>query len=98
MEVNRKHHKLTVEGYVEPNKVVERVRKKTGKAAELWPYVPYKFVSHPYADGAYDEKAPPGCVRDAIDAGSLNSAETNFVEEHLVDVFSDDNPNACILM
>ncbi|KAF3789686.1 Heavy metal-associated isoprenylated plant protein 26 [Nymphaea thermarum] len=58
IEVNRKHHKLTVEGYVEPNKVVERVRKKTGKRAELWPYVPYKLVTQPYAAGTYDKKAP----------------------------------------
>ncbi|XP_031477338.1 heavy metal-associated isoprenylated plant protein 27-like [Nymphaea colorata] len=98
IEINRKPHKLTVEGYVEPNKVVERVRKKTGKPAELWPYVPYKLVTQPYAAGTYDKKAPPGYVRDVAAVETPNPDETGLIEEQFTSAFSDENPNACTLM
>lgn len=48
MEVERKANKVTVTGYVEPSKVVKRIVYRTGKTAELWPYVPYDMVAHPY--------------------------------------------------
>ncbi|XP_057759980.1 heavy metal-associated isoprenylated plant protein 27-like [Arachis stenosperma] len=63
VEVEPKQSKLTVKGYVDPEKVLERVRQRTGKKAEFWPYVPYDVVPHPYAPEAYDKKAPPGYVR-----------------------------------
>ncbi|KAK6792013.1 hypothetical protein RDI58_011094 [Solanum bulbocastanum] len=62
VEINRKQQKVTVTGYVEPNKVLKKA-KSTGKKAEIWPYVPYNLVSQPYAAQAYDKKAPPGFVR-----------------------------------
>uniref|UniRef100_J3MWW9 HMA domain-containing protein n=1 Tax=Oryza brachyantha TaxID=4533 RepID=J3MWW9_ORYBR len=62
VEINRKQYKVTVQGFVEPGKVVKRVQ-ATGKKAEIWPYVPYSLVAHPYAAPAYDKKAPPGHVR-----------------------------------
>ncbi|KAK9226678.1 hypothetical protein WN943_011726 [Citrus x changshan-huyou] len=40
VEVNRKQSRVTVTGYVDPNKVLKKV-KSTGKRAEFWPYVPY---------------------------------------------------------
>ncbi|KAL2346039.1 hypothetical protein Fmac_000039 [Flemingia macrophylla] len=63
VEVERKANKVTVVGYVEPSKVVARVAHRTGKKAELWPYVPYDVVEQPYAPGVYDKKAPSGYVR-----------------------------------
>ncbi|RYR22659.1 hypothetical protein Ahy_B03g067967 isoform A [Arachis hypogaea] len=63
VEVERKANKVTVQGYVEPSKVVARIGHRTGKRAELWPYVPYDVVAHPYAQGVYDKKAPAGYVR-----------------------------------
>ncbi|KAF4377620.1 hypothetical protein G4B88_006900 [Cannabis sativa] len=66
VEVDPKQSKLTVIGYVDPDKVLTRVRHRTGKKAELWPYVPYDVVPHPYAPGAYDKKAPPGYVRNVL--------------------------------
>ncbi|KAL6220726.1 hypothetical protein ACLB2K_008482 [Fragaria x ananassa] len=39
VEVDPKQSKLTVIGYVDPNKVLHRVRHRTGKKADLWPYV-----------------------------------------------------------
>ncbi|KAF7029627.1 hypothetical protein CFC21_041326 [Triticum aestivum] len=44
--VNPKMSKVTVTGHVEPRKVLERV-KSTGKAAEMWPYVPYTLATYP---------------------------------------------------
>ncbi|KAK8965284.1 Heavy metal-associated isoprenylated plant protein 26 [Platanthera guangdongensis] len=80
-EVDPKKNKLTVEGFVDPKKVLKRVRRKTGKAAVLWPYVPYDTVYHPYAVGAYDKKAPPGYVRNVADdpgVGRASSLEENL--------------------
>lgn len=99
MEVNPKQSKLTVTGYVDPDKVLERVRHRTGKKVEFWPYVPYDVVPRPYAPEAYDKKAPPGYVRNVLrdpQAGELARA-TSF-EVKYTTAFSDDNPNACIIM
>ncbi|KAK8659484.1 hypothetical protein V6N13_029685 [Hibiscus sabdariffa] len=93
VDVNRKQSRVTVTGYVEPNKVLKRV-KNTGKRAEFWPYVPYNLVAYPYVAQAYDKKAPPGYVKKAEQA--LQSP--NAVDEKFVTLFSDENPNACSIM
>lgn len=62
MYINRKMQKVTVTGYVKPNKVLKKV-KGTGKHAELWPYMPYNSVTQPFSTRNYDKKAPAGFVR-----------------------------------
>ena len=101
VEINRKQYKVTVQGFVEPHKVVKRVQ-ATGKKAEIWPYIPYNLVAHPYAAQTYDKKAPPGYVR-KVDAvmpvasyGGPGAGPAQ--EERLTTMFSDDNPNACSVM
>ncbi|KAJ0988379.1 hypothetical protein J5N97_006735 [Dioscorea zingiberensis] len=86
VEVIRKQQKVTVIGFVEPNKVLKKVV-STGKKAEMWPYVPYNLVAHPYAVQSYDKKAPPGFVR--------NAEVVTKQEDQFTNLFSDDNPNAC---
>ncbi|GFY80413.1 heavy metal transport/detoxification superfamily protein [Actinidia rufa] len=101
VEVDRKQHKLTVTGYVDPKKVLERVRHRTGKRAEMWPYVPYDVVAHPYAPGVYDRKAPPGHVRNTemlSDPQASGLARASSTEVKYITAFSDDNPNACSIM
>ncbi|XP_071722100.1 heavy metal-associated isoprenylated plant protein 27-like [Rutidosis leptorrhynchoides] len=99
VEVEPKKHKLTVTGYVEPNKVLQRVRYRTGKKAEFWPYVPVDLIPHPYAPGAYDKKAPPGYVRNALnDPQYAPLARASLFEVKYMTAFSDDNPNACQVM
>nr|XP_023895148.1 heavy metal-associated isoprenylated plant protein 21 isoform X1 [Quercus suber] len=93
VEVNRKQQRVTVSGYVEPNKVLKRV-KSTGKRAELWPYVPQHLVHYPYAPGAYDKRAPSGYVRNVVQAFPASDA----TEDNIVSLFSDDNVNACSIM
>ncbi|KAK7358939.1 hypothetical protein VNO77_00880 [Canavalia gladiata] len=95
VEINRKQQKVTVTGYVEPNKVLKKA-KSTGKKAEIWPYVPYNLVAHPYAAPAYDKKAPPGYVR-RVDLAA-NTATVTRYEDPYITMFSDDNPNACSIM
>lgn len=98
MEINRKQYKATVQGFVEPHKVVKRVQ-ATGKKAEIWPYVPYNLVAHPYAAPAYDKKAPAGHVRRVDTVMPVASyGGTAAQEERLTTMFSDDNPNACSIM
>lgn len=99
MEINPKQHKLTVVGYVDPEKVVHRVAHRTGKKAELWPYVPYDVVDHPYAPGVYDKKAPSGYVRnDIYDPRVSQLARASSTEVRYTTAFSDENPQACVVM
>ncbi|PIN04555.1 Copper chaperone [Handroanthus impetiginosus] len=98
IDVNPKQHKLTVTGYVEPEKVVSRVAHRTGKKAELWPYVPYDVVEHPYAPGVYDKKAPAGYVRNTEDPQVSQLARASSTEVRYTTAFSDENPSACVVM
>lgn len=93
MEVNRKQSRVTVTGYVDPNKVLKKV-KSTGKRAEFWPYVPYNLVAYPYVAQAYDKKAPSGYVKNVVQA----LPSPNATDERLTTLFSDENPNACSIM
>lgn len=95
MDIDRKQQKVTVTGYVEPKKVLKQAQ-STGKKAEIWPYVPYTLVAHPYIAGAYDKKAPPGYVRN-VEAVNL-SHHVAKEDEQLTVMFSDENPNACSVM
>ncbi|KAL7237031.1 hypothetical protein ACSBR1_020168 [Camellia fascicularis] len=98
VEVDPKQSKLTVVGYVEPAKVVARVAHRTGKKAELWPYVPYDVVAHPYAPGVYDKKAPHGYVRNVEDPQIAQLARASSTEVRYTTAFSDENPAACVVM
>ncbi|OVA14650.1 Heavy metal-associated domain [Macleaya cordata] len=95
VDINRKQQKVTVTGYVEANKVLKKA-KSTGKKAEIWPYVPYNLVLHPYTAQAYDKKAPPGYVRNVEVAA--NSTMNKHEDDQYTNMFSDDNPNACSIM
>lgn len=90
VNVDLKQQKVTVTGYVEPKKVLAAAQ-STKKKAELWPYVPYTMVAHPYMAGAYDKKAPANYVRKVED--SLTP-----MEEQYTTMFSDENPAACSIM
>ncbi|KAK2996635.1 hypothetical protein RJ639_043575 [Escallonia herrerae] len=94
VDVNRKHSRVTVTGYVEPNKVLKKVRSTGKKRAEFWPYVPYNLVAYPYVPQAYDKKAPAGYVKNVAQALPSPNAPT----ERLTTLFSDENPNACSIM
>lgn len=95
VEINRKQQKVTVTGYVDANKVLKKA-KSTGKKTEIWPYVPYNLVAHPYAAQSYDKKAPPGYVR-KLENTAVNASVTRY-EDPYTTMFSDDNPNACSIM
>ena len=71
-----------------------RLRRRAGKEAQPWPYVPYEVVPHPYAPGAYDKKAPAGFVRSAPQA----MADPSAPEVKYMNMFSDDNVNSCTVM
>ncbi|RXH97656.1 hypothetical protein DVH24_009981 [Malus domestica] len=98
VDVERKAHKLTVIGYVDPGKVLARVAHRTGKKVEFWPYVPYDVVAHPYAAGVYDKKAPSGYVRNSQDPQMRNLARASSTEVRYTTAFSDENPDACVII
>ena len=91
--IEPKQHKVTVVGYV-----VSRVTHRTGKKVELWPYVPYDVVAHPYAAGVYDRKAPAGYVRYAEDQRGSQLARASSSEVRYTTAFSDENATACVVM
>ncbi|RZC61337.1 hypothetical protein C5167_023109 [Papaver somniferum] len=93
VDIKRKQSKVTVSGYVEPNKVLKKVQ-STGKKAEFWPYIPYNLVAYPYVAQAYDKKAPSGYVKNVVQA----LPSPNNPDEKLTTLFSDENPNACSIM
>ncbi|ESW15027.1 hypothetical protein PHAVU_007G037900 [Phaseolus vulgaris] len=93
VEVSRKQSKVTVTGYVDRNKVLKKVQ-STGKRAEFWPYIQYNLVAYPYVAQAYDKKAPSGYVKNTEQA----LPNPNAPDEKLTSLFSDDNPNACLIM
>ncbi|XVF20664.1 hypothetical protein REPUB_Repub12eG0021500 [Reevesia pubescens] len=95
VEVNRKQNRVTVNGNVDPNRVLKRV-KSTGKMAEFWPYIPQNLVYYPYVSGAYDKRAPAGFVRNVVQAFPASSNVP--AEENFVSLFSDDNVDACSIM
>lgn len=96
VEINRKEQKVTVVGYMDQYKVLKKA-KSTGKKAEIWPYVHYSLVRHPYAHLVYDRKAPPGYVRN-IDYATHATQVSRQEEQYYISMFSDDNPNACSIM
>ncbi|CAI9777693.1 unnamed protein product [Fraxinus pennsylvanica] len=97
--VEPKMQKLTVIGHVDPDKVLRRVVHRTGKKAEMWPFVPYDMVPHPYAPGVYDKKAPLGYVRNVYDNPQPSSlARASSEEVRYTTAFSDENINACVVM
>ncbi|KAG7555595.1 Heavy metal-associated domain superfamily [Arabidopsis suecica] len=94
VEVNRKQSRITVNGHVDPNKVLKRV-KSTGKKAEFWPYIPQHMVYYPFAPGMYDKRAPAGHIRNP----TQSFPTANAPEENYVSLFSDDNVHAaCSIM
>lgn len=98
VDVERKANKVTVVGYVDPARVVSRVANRTGKKAEIWPYVPYDVVEHPYAAGVYDKKAPSGYVRNVYDPQLAQLARASSTEVRYTTAFSDENTAACAIM
>jgi len=53
------------------------------------------LVAQPYAAQAYDKKAPAGYVR-KVDFNTLPNF--NSTDEQYTALFSDENPNACMIM
>ncbi|CAH9067424.1 unnamed protein product [Cuscuta epithymum] len=94
VEVDMKQQKATVRGFVDAKRVM-RAAKSTGKKCEIWPYVPYGLVAHPYMPGVYDKKAPPNYVRASFDP---SIAYLDPMEQQFTLMFSDENPNACSIM
>ncbi|KAK4409685.1 Heavy metal-associated isoprenylated plant protein 21 [Sesamum angolense] len=100
VEINRKQSRVRVSGYVEPNKVLDRVKKSTGKKAEFWPYVQYNLTYYPYAPEAYDKKAPSGYVRNVAEAFPFPTPTPNspLTLHNYTTLFSDENVDACSIM
>ncbi|MED6142999.1 Heavy metal-associated isoprenylated plant protein 21 [Stylosanthes scabra] len=95
VEINRKQSKVSVEGYVDANKVLKKVQETGKKKAEFWPYVPQHVVTYPYASGVYDKRAPANCVRTSQTFPAASSQDS---QDQLLNFFNEDNVNSCSIM
>ncbi|KAF8779833.1 hypothetical protein HU200_002098 [Digitaria exilis] len=108
VEVSRLQQKVTVTGEVDPLEVLWRAR-STGKKAEPWAHHQNAPGGYYYAPALYGIGA---AQLPAHDAGrwanpaaaygyhhpAARSVEAAIGAEHLTDLFSEDNPNACSVM
>ncbi|KAK1392751.1 heavy metal-associated isoprenylated plant protein 31 [Heracleum sosnowskyi] len=106
VEIDMETQKVTVRGYaLEENKVLKAI-KRTGKAAEPWPYPGgythfasfYKYPTH-IANHYYDtsRNVAPGGVHSFFQTPSVYSLAVAS-DEAVASLFSDDNPHACTIM
>uniref|UniRef100_A0A0A9CXY1 HMA domain-containing protein n=1 Tax=Arundo donax TaxID=35708 RepID=A0A0A9CXY1_ARUDO len=96
VEVNRLQQKVTVTGEVDPHAVLRRAQATGKKVEPWWPQNPPAAVAL-YGIGAaqlqaHDSRwAPaPACYPRSLEAA--------IGAEHITNLFSDDNPNACSIM
>ncbi|MQL99171.1 hypothetical protein Taro_031894 [Colocasia esculenta] len=86
--------KVIVKGQIDPKKVLKRLKKKTGKKAEI--VVKSKDSDKAEVDG--DAKASESCGDPELDGRALPH---DYFEDKLMfylDIFSDENPNACSIV
>ncbi|XP_051121612.1 heavy metal-associated isoprenylated plant protein 31 [Andrographis paniculata] len=106
VEVDMEIQKITVRGYsVELRKVLKAI-KRSGKAAEAWPYpgghthfsyfykYPYNVVSH-YYESSRNVAAPN--VHTFFHTPAIYSVAV-AADETVAGLFSDENPHACAVM
>lgn len=90
VSVDMNGDKAIVTGQIEPEKILKRLRKKTGKKVEIIK------KNDDNGEGNKDETFRPSrdCNMEIMDTIVLSG---NFVENVVVDfnMFSDENPNAC---
>ncbi|KAG1326612.1 putative heavy metal-associated isoprenylated plant protein 19 [Cocos nucifera] len=94
VNVDMNGDKAIVTGRIEPEKILKKLRKKTGKRVEIIK------KNDDNVGGNKDETFLPSgdCNMETRDGGVVSSG--NFVENMVVDfdMFSDENPNACSII
>ncbi|CAA2981602.1 heavy metal-associated isoprenylated plant protein 31 isoform X2 [Olea europaea var. sylvestris] len=106
VEVDMETQKITVRGYALEEKKVLKAIKRTGKAAEPWPYPGYSnyfssFYKYPthiinhYYDTSRNVAAPS--VHTFFHTPAVYSVAVAS-DEPVASLFSDDNPHACTVM
>ncbi|KAF4400198.1 hypothetical protein G4B88_019407 [Cannabis sativa] len=106
VEVEMETQKITVRGYGLEEKKVLKAIKRTGKAAEPWPFPGYSHFSSFYK---YPTHIVNHYYHDAYKNGTTNGVHTFFhtpsvysvavaSDEAIASLFSDDNPHACTIM
>ncbi|XP_047329454.1 heavy metal-associated isoprenylated plant protein 31 [Impatiens glandulifera] len=105
IEIDMETQKITVRGYGLEEKKVLRAIKRTGKAAELWPYpthhhfssfykYPTQIIGHYYDTS---RNVAPSNVYSFFHTPSVYSVAIAS-DEAVASIFSDDNPHACTIM
>ena len=72
--------------------------KGTGKRTEVWPYVRYNSMAHPFSAQMYDKRAPSRYVKkESFNNISNNNGEDDFFTM-IFTMFSEEDPNSCTIM
>ncbi|XVE82022.1 hypothetical protein DITRI_Ditri15bG0113500 [Diplodiscus trichospermus] len=81
------NHTVTITGEIDPKKVLKKLKKKTGKKVEI-------VVKDENAEIIKEE------ISDEISISSINSLPLDccLIENEVLMMFSDENPNACSIM
>ncbi|KAG8381330.1 hypothetical protein BUALT_Bualt06G0111200 [Buddleja alternifolia] len=105
VDIDMELQKITIRGYSLEEKKVLKAIKRTGKAAEPWPYPGYsyfssfyKYPSHimnHYYDTSRNVAAPS--VHTFFHTPAVYSVAVAS-DEAVASLFSDDNPHACSIM
>ncbi|KAL2550468.1 Heavy metal transport/detoxification superfamily protein [Forsythia ovata] len=106
VDIDMETQKITVRGYALEEKKVLKAIKRTGKAAEPWPYPPghsyftsfYKYPTHimnHYYETSRNVVAPS--VHTFFHTPAVYSVAVAS-DEAVASLFSDDNPHACTIM
>ncbi|XP_004495527.1 heavy metal-associated isoprenylated plant protein 30-like [Cicer arietinum] len=103
VKVELEMERVTVTGYVERNKVLKAVR-RAGKRAEFWPYPnpPLYFTSanHYFKDTTNEFKESYNYYRHGYNLpdrhGTMHVSQRG--DDHVSNMFNDDNVHACSLM
>ncbi|CAI9302435.1 hypothetical protein Lser_V15G43826 [Lactuca serriola] len=108
VEIDMEMQKVMVRGYALEEKKVLKAIKRTGKAAELWPYPGhshfasfYKYPTHIANQYYYDTSSKNNYARHNLHAFfNTPSAYSAAIasDEVVASLFSDDNPHACMIM
>ena len=95
------NHKVVVTGKFEPQKVVKKLRKKTGKKVEILVKEKENIKSDTkleYLEEEQEKEKQRFITRDRLREAEKEIMILDSCEEFLTTMFSDENPNACCVM
>lgn len=97
VRTDREEHKATVTGIIDdPAKILKKLKKKTGKRAEIIGIVDSGAVKEASEENSVRDESSMHNVDHDVDGNVNDGLNENPVINF--DMFSEENPNACLIM